>query len=244
MRTILSVLFAVIYLIFGIIFSFILFIIGLFNKPLKDKIALKMVQGAFGVICFFSGVKKTVIGRENIPEDKPVLYVANHQSYFDIIIGYRLVKGRCGFVAKKEMLKVPLLRHWMKLLYCLFLDRENIKEGLKTILLGIDYVKNQGISMWIFPEGTRNKTPDEGMLPFKEGALKIAEKSGCPVIPVAISNTASILEKHAPWIHKTKVTFRFGEPILLSELEKEDRKHAGAYVQKVIENMLESENQE
>jgi 1-acyl-sn-glycerol-3-phosphate acyltransferase len=241
MRTLLSLIVAIVFLVLGIIVSFFLFLIGLFNKPLKDKIALKLVQGAFGLICFFAGAKKTVIGRENIPDDKPVLYVANHQSFFDIIIGYRLVKGRCGFVAKKEMLKVPLLRHWMKLLYCLFLDRENIKEGLKTILQGIDYVKNQGISMWIFPEGTRNKTPEEGLLPFKEGALKIAEKSGCPIIPVAISNTANLFENHLPWMRRAKVTFRFGEPILLSELEKEDRKHAGAYVQKVIENMLESD---
>ena len=95
----------------------------------------------------------------------------------------------------------------------------------------------------IFPEGTRNKTPEEGLLPFKEGALKIAEKSGCPIIPVAISNTANLFENHLPWMRRAKVTFRFGEPILLSELEKEDRKHAGAYVQKVIENMLESDTQ-
>ena len=69
---------------------------------------------------------------------------------------------------------MPLLRTWMRRLHCLFIDRENVKEALKTILAGIDNVKN-GISMCIFPEGTRNKT-DDLMLPFKEGSFKIAEK--------------------------------------------------------------------
>ena len=113
-----------------------------------------------------------VIGRENIPDDRAVLYVGNHRSYFDIVIGYTLIKGQCGFVAKKEMEKIPLLSIYMKYLHCLFLDRENIKEGLKTILVGIDKIKN-GISVWIFPEGTRNKAEQEtDLLDFKEGSMK------------------------------------------------------------------------
>ena len=80
------------------------------------------------------------------------------------------------------MEKIPILRTWMANVNCLFLDRKNIKEGLKTILQGIEKVKN-GISIWIFPEGTRNTNEDiTELLPFKEGSLKIAEKSGCPVI--------------------------------------------------------------
>ena len=86
-----------------------------------------------------------------------MLYVGNHRSYFDILAGYVSVPSLMGFVAKKEMEKIPLLSTWMKLVNCLFLDRENVKEGLKTILQGINQIKN-GISVWIFPEGTRNES--------------------------------------------------------------------------------------
>ena len=143
----------------------------------RDRESLKIVQFMFRLILKIAGVEVTVKGAENIPKDQAVLYVGNHRSYFDILVGYTTVPGLMGFVAKKEMLRYPFLRSWMKNVNCLFLDRENIKEGLKTILEGIDHVKN-GISVWIFPEGTRNRNEDlRELLPFKEGSHKIAEKT-------------------------------------------------------------------
>ena len=135
------------------------------------------------------------------------------------------------------MEKVPLLRTWMRRLHCLFIDRENVKEALKTILAGIENVKN-GISMCIFPEGTRNKTNSE-MLPFKEGSFKIAEKSGCPIIPMAITNSADIFEDHMPRVKKTHVILEYGKPIYPNELDKEQKKKIGAYCQNIIAEMLE-----
>ena len=108
------------------------------------------MQWAFKVMLKVSGVEVTVIGEENIP-DEPVLFIGNHRSYFDILLTYSRCARLTGYIAKKEMLKYPLLRDWMKRLYCLFLDRDNIKEGLKTILAGVDEVK-KGISVCIFPE--------------------------------------------------------------------------------------------
>ena len=133
--------------------------------------------------------------------------------------------------------KVPLLNIWMKRLYCLFLDRTDMKKGLKTILTGIDQIK-AGISMCIFPEGTRNKT-DDLMLPFKEGSFKIAEKSGCPIIPMAITNSADVLEAHMPRVKKAHVIVEYGKPIYPNELDKEQKKKIGAYCQDVIAEMLE-----
>ena len=136
------------------------------------------------------------------------------------------------------MRKFPILNRWMDNVNCLFLDRQDIKAGLKTILEGIEYVKS-GISMWIFPEGTRARGKDElDMLPFKEGSLKIAEKSGCPVIPVAMVRTADIFEKHTPRVVPTEVTVYYGKPIYLKELEPEQRKRAGAYTKEVIADMI------
>ncbi len=235
------ILVAIFLILFLVIFSpalIVEWIIGRFNPERKSKSSLWLVQKAFGIILFLSGTKVDVIGRENIPDDQPVLYVGNHRSYFDIVIGYRLIKGECGFIAKKEMEKIPFLRRWMKNIHCLFLDRKNIKEGLKTILAGIDKVKH-GISIWIFPEGTRNK--DAGMMEFKEGSMKIAEKTGCPIIPVAMTGTAEIFEKHIPWIKKSHVTVTFGKPIDIKTLEKDQKKFLGAYTRDVILSMLPEE---
>lgn len=204
----------------------------------RDLESIKIIQTVFRGILKVAGVQVTVRGQERIPKDTAVLYVGNHRSYFDILVGYTTVPGLMGFVAKKEMLKIPLLRAWMKNVNCLFLDRQNIKEGLKTILEGIEKVKN-GVSVWIFPEGTRNKNEDlTELLPFKEGSLKIAEKSGCPVVPVAIVGTAEIYEKHFPLIKPGHVTIVYGEPFYTKELAPEDRKHAGAYTRERIREML------
>ena len=174
-RIILALLFVVLFLIIGIPILGIEFLLGKINKQASDLRQLRMVQWAFKVVLFICGTKLTVIGEENVPKDEAVLYIPNHKSFFDIVITYARCPRLTGYISKNTVKKVPLLNMWMKRLHCLFIDRENIKEGLKTILTGIEKVKS-GISICIFPEGTRNRNP-EGVLPFKEGSFKIAEKA-------------------------------------------------------------------
>lgn len=206
----------------------------------EQEHCLAVVQAMFRMIIRLTGSKVNVIGLENIP-DEAVLYVGNHRGYFDILVGYTTVPGLTGFVAKKEMLRYPILSDWMKNVNCLFLDRNNMKEGFKMILQGVENVK-RGVSVWIFPEGTRCESEDPlELLPFKEGSLKIAEKSGCPIVPVAITGTADIFEKHLPFMRPSKVTIQYGEPIYPSQLMPEERKRIGAYTRDVIIEMLKEE---
>ncbi|NLG04702.1 MAG: 1-acyl-sn-glycerol-3-phosphate acyltransferase [Clostridia bacterium] len=234
-RFIFAATFVVLFLIFSIPIMFVEWIIGKFNPHLKDTSSLAIVNWAFRVVIWFAGTKLTIIGEENVPKDTPVLYVANHRSYFDILLTYTRVPRPTGYIAKKEMLKVPLLSIWMKYLHCQFLDRQNIKEALKSILASVELIK-QGVSICIFPEGTRNK--EKEMLPFKEGSLKIAEKAKCPIIPIAITNSAEIFENHLPKMKKCHVILEYGAPIIIHELSKEDQKFLGAYTQNKIEEML------
>ena len=176
-RLILVVLAVVIFLITMIPALFILWIIGKFNKRAKDIISLRMVQVIFRIALFFAGTKITVIGKERIPQDEPVLYVGNHRSFFDILVTYIQCKNCTGYISKKEIEKVPLLVNWMRNLHCLFLDREDTKQALKMVLDGIALMK-QGVSMCIFPEGTRGHVEGE-IGEFKGGAFKMAEKTGC-----------------------------------------------------------------
>lgn len=240
-RFILVALTVIVFLILSIPLLLFEAVVGKISPKKRDEQCLRIVQRVFRFILVLAGVRITVKGLDNIPKDQAVLYVGNHRSYFDILTGYVTVPGLTGFVAKKEMLRYPLLSDWMNNVNCLFLDRKNMKEGLKTILTGIEKVKS-GISIWIFPEGTRNRNKDvREMMEFKEGSLKIAEKSGCPVIPVALTGTAEIFENHLPFIRPSNVTIQFGAPIMIKELEPEQRKRAGAYTRGVIEEMLEKE---
>lgn len=235
-RFILILLFLIVFVLCSIPLLLVEWLISKINRRAADISSLRVVQWAFKVIIFLSGVKLTVIGQEHVPRGEAVLYVPNHQSYFDIILTYARCPGLTGYVAKDSMLKIPILSHWMRRLYCLFLNRSDIKEGLKTILTGIQQIKN-GVSMCIFPEGTRNKHPEQ-MMPFKEGSLKMAEKTGCPIIPIAISNSAEIFENHMPKIKSCRVILQYGEPIRIQDLDKEQRKFLGSYTRDRIQEML------
>lgn len=232
-RLIFVVLFLVVFLILSIPVMLVEWLIWKRNPNLRDYSSLRIVQWAFKVILWLAGVKVTVIGEEHIP-DEPVLYIGNHRSFFDIPITYSRCRRLTGFVSKKEMEKVPLLSTWMRFLYCLFLDRDDVRAGLKTILTAIEQVK-KGISIFIFPEGTRNKGEELSVLPFHDGSFKIAEKTGCPIIPVSINNSVQILEAHFPVIRKTHVILEYGEPIYPNTLDKEAKKQLGTYCHDLIE---------
>lgn len=213
-------------------------LIGKCNKRAKDISSLRIVQAVFRCVLKITGSDIQFIGHENVPNDTAVLYIGNHRSFFDILLTYVMCPDLTGYVAKKEMEPIPLLSNWMKYLHCLFLDRKDIKAGMKTILTAIDKAKN-GISICIFPEGTRNKNESElEMLPFHEGSFKIATKSGCPIIPIAITNSAEIFEAHFPKIKPAKVIVEYGKPIYPDQLSKEDRKRLGVYTQETILHML------
>ena len=153
MRTILVVLYVFLFLLLGLPVLGIEWIISKFNKQAADISQLRIVQWGFRCVSFLSGIKLTVKGEENVPTDQPVLYIGNHRSFFDIVVTYARCPGLTGYISKDGVNKVPILGLWMRRLYCLFLDRKDLKQGLKVILTAIDQVKS-GISICIFPEGT------------------------------------------------------------------------------------------
>ena len=222
------------YLILSIPLLIIEWIIGKFNPHAKDISSLRIIQTVFRFILWLTGVKVTVIGEENVPKDQPVLYIGNHRSFFDILLTYTRCPGLTGYIAKAEMEKIPLLSNWMRYLHCLFLDRKDIKKGLQTIKEGIEKIKS-GISICIFPEGTRNRSEsDLELMEFHEGSFKLATRTGCPIIPIALNNTISIFEKQFPKIRKTHVVIEYCKPIYPAELSKEDKKFIGKYTQNII----------
>ena len=216
----------IIAVIITIIETFFLFpvsrLVGLFNKRGQDLISLRFVQYKLKTAAFLSGAKTTYVGLENLPEKgEGVVYISNHRGFFDVIATYPVFPDLTGFVAKKEMKNWPLVGWWMNSVYCLFIDRKDRRQGIRTILEGVEYVK-KGVSMWIFPEGTRSKVEGE-MLPFKHGSFRLATKANAAIIPVAINGSGKIFDDHVPKITKGNVRVEFLERIETKDLSEEER---------------------
>lgn len=238
-RSILIALYLIIYAIISLPLYIYVFLLGKIAPKRQRITAQRIVSTAFRGILFISGVKIHAVGIENIPTDKPVLYVANHRGFFDILASYTTVPTPTCFVSKKELEKVPCINHWMMFLKCLFLDRSDIKAGMRTILKGIQQMKD-GYSIFIMPEGSRSTTED--MLPFHNGSFKFAQKTGFPIVPVAITNTDKAFEQHLPWIGPADVTIYYGEPFCMQDLEPEKQKHIGRYARSIIQENLDKIN--
>ena len=229
------------FLILSIPILFVEWIIGNFTANKRDQLS-SYYPAVFKFILWEAGTKVTIIGEENVPKDTPVLYIGNHRSYFDIVLSYSRCPIRTGYIAKKEMERYPLLSNWMRYLHCLFLDRKDIKQGLKTILTAIEKIKS-GISICIFPEGTRNRNEsDLELLEFHEGSFRLATKTDCLIVPIAMNNTVSIFEKQFPKIRKNHVVLEYCKPFRPSELSKENQKHIGEYTRtQILETLKKNE---
>ena len=229
----------------ALIFLFGLFpcapVLGIFcligrSDPEKcHRLSFRFVRAFLRAVVRVSGAEIEVIGRDHIPKDRGCVFIANHRSYYDIFLTYALAEREVGYIAKQEIARIPLVGRWMKNIRCLFLNREDPREGIKTIQAGIAQVEAD-IPMWIFAEGHR--TSGDTMLPFKDGSFKLATKPGAPIIPVTIAGTEAIFEEHMPWIRKAKVTLVFGTPIETAELDRKAQKQLAGQVQDVVAGTL------
>ncbi len=243
----LRLLLLVLYLIvFGILLIPI-FILWLIIKDkgnhLVHRIVQTLMKGAALSYMWITGVKFEIKGLENITSE-PALYVSNHTGIYDIAAAYASFKGPLSFIGKKETKGIPVIGQIMMLMNGLFLDRDNLKQGLQTVLGAIDHIGN-GLNVWVCPEGTREKSgaPDE-LLPFHSGSFKIAAKAGCPVVPVIILGSRALFEDHKPWLGSGPLEIIYGKPVYLSDLDEEDRRHVGEYFRNLMIKMVEDRTKE
>ena len=183
-----------------------------------------------------AGVKVNVHGIDNIPKDKTVLFVGNHQGNFDIPIYITQIPKVIGFISKIEVEKIPLVRTWMNFLHCVFMDRSNLRKSGEAIIKGVKNLKN-GHSIVIFPEGTRSKGGP--IKEFKAGSFKLATKSKCPIVPVTMDGSFKIMEHgNGPWIKPATVNLYFHPAIETSNLTKEEQDILPKTVQNIIASKI------
>ncbi len=196
----------------------------------------KKARAWMGDLLKIAGCKVTIEGASNVPMDKAVLFVCNHQSNFDIPLMITSLPGKKGFMAKKETLKLPFLRDWMVFINCVFMDRADIRQQVKAITEGVAILKS-GHSMVLFPEGTRS--PDGELLEFKAGGLKLATKSGAPIVPVTINHSMDLMKKGTLKITPAHVKITIGKPIEITGDMNRETVKLSEEVKAIIENSLE-----
>jgi 1-acyl-sn-glycerol-3-phosphate acyltransferase len=172
-----------------------------------------------------------VIGIENVPQTGGVLFVANHQSNFDIPIFVGHVPRDKGFIAKLELLKVPTFSRWMKYIGCIFIDRKDPRQSLTAINEAAERLKT-GHSIVIFPEGTRSA--DGTVAPFKAGGLRLGLKAGVPIVPVTISGSKNIMPKGTSIIRSAKVKVIVSPPLLWEDYKGMDSNQISEKVRNII----------
>ncbi len=137
------------------------------------------------------GGRVEIKGREHLPDAQRICIVANHRSQIDIplIVGY--IPIPMGFIAKKELQRIPILKTWMKVLGCIIIDRSNPRSQVNAILDGAKAI-SAGRPLLIFPEGTRSRSESFGR--FKPGSIKLATRSQAVIVPITIRNSSRLLE--------------------------------------------------
>lgn len=166
-----------------------------------DRLVARFVANWARRLLYFAGAKVTVTGQENLI-DRPAVYIANHQGYFDIPLMLAYVGEPRGLIAKQELARIPGIRTWMLHLHCLFVDRSSPRAGAQVMLDGAALLES-GRSLTIFPEGTRSR--GGAMHEFKAGAFRIASRVGVPIVPVTIDGSHKLMESNHFWIHPAEI---------------------------------------
>ncbi len=184
-----------------LLFLLILLVISLFidtKKPQKApaRFFAAIVVYVMGVIVTLLRVRIHQQDEAALPEGRWLL-VGNHRSAFDpIVTGWALRRSGLVFISKPENLRIPLVGAFLHKAGFLSIDRENDRAALRTILDAAELIRSGAASVAVYPEGTRSR--EAGMLPFRNGVFKIAQKARAPVVVVAVRG-ADRIAKRAPW---------------------------------------------
>ncbi|SEJ16029.1 1-acyl-sn-glycerol-3-phosphate acyltransferase [Bhargavaea ginsengi] len=183
------------------------------SEVLADTVSREPRKWAAGILKRTnSEIKMTVRG--DLPEG-PVLFVSNHEGNFDIPVLIAHLPKPFGFMSKKEVKKLPVIRDWMEEMNCVFIDRSDRRSAVRSIRDMAEKLRS-GHSMLIFPEGTRSRGGQPG--DFKSGFVRIAMEGGVPIVPVAIHGTSEIMEQNNNRIKPASVTVDVLEAVSHQEM--------------------------
>lgn len=201
----------------------------------KDRLIHEMPKQWSKTIMKITGSKIEIKGQEHIP-DGPVVFVSNHEGDFDIptLLGH--INKPFGFISKIEVKKVPIISSWMEVINCVFLDRKDRRQAIRSIREGTELLK-KGHSLVIFPEGTRSKGGRMGE--FKSGSFRLAKDAGVPIVPICIKGTSDVFEKNGRLIKPAHIKVTICPPITATDYDGMQVKEIAADIEGIIRTEIE-----
>lgn len=162
----------------------------------------------------WAGIRVHAQGLENVPRDRPCIFMANHVSNLDPPVFLPLIPGRTAVFVKKVLMKIPFIGMAMRMGGFVAVDRSGKRDAAKDSIERATKVLASGVHITSFPEGTRSRTGQ--LLPFKKGPFYLAQQTGSPIVPVSIHGTESMMRKGSLRIFPGNAYVTFHPPILAS----------------------------
>lgn len=181
------------------------------------------------------GIQYRVEGLENLDAQKQYIFMSNHESALDILLVFASLPYQLVFMSKKELKKIPFVGWAMILGKHIFVDRHNHAAALASMAEANQSLKQYPRSIMIFPEGTRSR--DGIMKPFKKGGVILALETGMDIVPMAVLNTANVLQKGSYRVHTQSIELRIGKPIAISAFQYADRDRVNDLLYQKIVNL-------
>jgi len=199
------------------------------------KIGYRVTQWWMAFNLWVSGVRVNVKGLEHLDRSRQYVFMSNHRSAADIIaLGIALRDFQLRFVAKKELLKVPVFGWGLRALGNIIIDRSNQVQAVRSYAVAGQRIR-RGISVMVFPEGTRGEGAE--LLPFKKGGFVLAIETGTPIAPMIVVNTEAVLAKKSWKIESGEVEVRIGRPIETAGVPVKERNRVVATVRQSMDDL-------
>jgi 1-acyl-sn-glycerol-3-phosphate acyltransferase len=194
--------------------------LALFRRD-RSRVAYDYAQAMARLMRPPLGLKVDVSGREHLMEQRPCIYVGNHQSAFDVPVLADLHTPDAVVIGKKELRRIPFFGWLYEVTGNVLIDRANTSAAVGRLREAEAAIRDRGVSVWIFPEGTRGKTPGK-LLPFKKGAFYMAIATGAPLVPVVVGPVAGVFDLHRRIARPGTVSVRILAPIPTAGLTEAD----------------------
>lgn len=187
----------------------------------RAKVAHDYAQMLARVMQPLLGLRVEVEGREHLLAHRPCIYIANHQSVYDVPILAGLYPPDTVVIAKKEIRSIPFFGWLYAITGNILIDRAHNQSAVGRLREAEEAILSRRVSVWIFPEGTRATVPGE-LLPFKKGAFYMAVATGAPLVPVVVSPIRPLFDPKRRIARAGRVRVRVLEPIPTRGLSEAD----------------------
>ena len=212
-------------------------VICLFERD--GKVGYKLAQQWMLFNLWMSRTRLRVVGLENLDPAKQYIFMSNHRSAADIgAIGVALWAYQIRFVAKRELLRVPVFGWGLWALRNIIIDRRNHVQAVRSYAVAGQRIR-RGISVVVFPEGTRGTGTE--LLPFKKGGFVLAIETKTPIAPVACINTDAAMPKGSLRIESAEIEVRIGKPIESANVSYKEKDRLVTQVRDAIDSLIRSE---